>query len=123
MRWRVVAIGLAFAIQGWADGARAPADASHGKQIFETICAHCHYLSDETSPVGTPGLKHVTKRRSEDWLHQWLQNPAAFAKKDETAKKLIQSNPTGLTMPSYPEMQDEQNRRDVIEFLKSIAND
>jgi len=41
-----------------------------------------------------------------EWLNQWLINPAAFAKKDKTARALIEANPYGLTMPTLPEMQN-----------------
>ncbi len=121
---RVLALGaFIFAIAAHAaeeESAVPAADAAHGKQIFQTICAHCHNTTHETSAVGAPGLAGVTKRRSLDWIEHWITNPEKFAASDPTAKKLIQSNPTGLVMPAYPEMQDPQNRRDVIEFLKTL---
>ena len=99
------------------------ADVEHGRKIFQTICTHCHRTDYETSPVGAPGLRDVMERHTPEWEDQWLTSPAAFAKRDETAKALVESNPYGLTMPTLPEMQDPQNRRDVIEFLKTLKGD
>ena len=95
-------------------------DVKHGEQIFKSICTHCHRTDYETSPVGAPGLRDVMERHTPEWEFQWLLSPAAFAKKDETAKALTESNPYGLVMPTIPEMADPQNRRDVIEFLKTL---
>ncbi len=92
----------------------------HGEKIFKNICIHCHRTDYETSPVGAPGLRNVLDRHDEAWLFQWIAGPAEFAKKNETAKALTESNPYGLVMPTIPEMADPQNRRDVIEFLKTL---
>jgi cytochrome c2 len=95
-------------------------DAAHGKTIYESICIHCHKLTDEKSAVGAPGFKDVTKRHTPAWLNQWIKGPEAFAKVDATAKKLMDGNTMGVKMPSFPEMQTDQNRYDVIEFLKTL---
>ncbi len=98
-------------------------DVAHGKQIFQTICSHCHHADHSTSAVGAPGLMDVLDRHDEAWLHQWLQGPEAFSKKDETAQALVESNPFGLIMPTLPEMQDEKNRQDIIAFLKTLKSE
>ena len=98
-------------------------DAARGAMTFESICAHCHLITYDESRVGAPGLKGVLERHDEKWLHQWLQGPEAFAKTDETAKALIGSNKYGLKMPTLPEMQDDQHRADVIEYLKTLKGD
>ncbi|MDX8391336.1 MAG: cytochrome c [Mariprofundaceae bacterium] len=95
-------------------------DAKHGQAIFQNICIHCHRTDHEASAVAAPGLRDVLDRHSEAWLFQWLKNPSEFAEKDETAKALTESNPYGLVMPAIPEMTDPKNRRDVIEFLKTL---
>lgn len=95
-------------------------DVGHGKAIFDSICIHCHRTDYETSPVGAPGLKDVFERHPEAWIHSWISGPEAFAKKDSTAKDLIGSNPYGLIMPTIPEMQNEKNRQDIMEYLKTF---
>ena len=72
------------------------------------------------SAVGCPGLKNVVKRHDEAWLARWIQNPEGFAKKNNEAKTVVAANPYGLIMPTIPEMQIEQNRKDVIEYLKTL---
>ena len=96
------------------------ADVLHGKDIFDSICAHCHRIDYEASAVGAPGLRGVLERHSVAWVESWITSPEAFAKVDETAKDLAASNPYGLVMPTIPEMQFEQNRKDVIEYLKTL---
>ncbi|GMQ99557.1 MAG: hypothetical protein BMS9Abin18_0375 [Zetaproteobacteria bacterium] len=99
------------------------ANAERGKEIFKNICIHCHHTDYEVSVVGAPGLRDVMDRYTPEWQDQWLASPAAFAKKDKTAKALIEANPYGLTMPTLPEMQNPQSRKDVIEFLKTLKGD
>jgi len=106
-----------------AEEGTAPADAMHGEAIFKNICSHCHHTNFDESAVGAPGLMDVLDRHSEEWIFTWLHGPGEFAKKDETAKALVESNPFGLTMPTLPEMQDAQNRRDVIAFLKTLKSE
>ncbi len=110
----------AAAAHGEDESPEVVGDPAHGRKIFETICAHCHQPTHERSVVGAPGLKGVTKRRSIAWINEWLQGPEAFAARDATARKVIQETPTGLIMPSYPEMKDPQNRADIIAFLKTL---
>jgi len=94
--------------------------AEAGSKIFENICSHCHRLDYQTSVVGAPGLRDITHRQDVKWINQWITSPSAFAKINSTAKALVDSNPYGLTMPTLPEMQDPQNRADIIAFLKTL---
>ena len=96
------------------------ADVKHGKKIFDSICTHCHRTDYETSPVGAPGLRDVLQRHTAEWINTWVTSPEAFSKKDKDAKALVESNSYGLIMPTLPEMQVEQNRKDVIEYLKTL---
>jgi len=98
-------------------------DAARGAKIFDSICAHCHLISYEESKVAAPGLKGVLERHDVKWLNQWIKSPEAFAKVDETAAALLGSNKYGLKMPTLPEMQDPQNRADIIEYLKTLKGD
>lgn len=113
-----------------AESAATPAEAQPtpivgsaeaGSKIFENICSHCHRLDYQTSEVGAPGLRDITHRQDVKWINQWITSPSAFAKVDPTAKALVASNPYGLTMPTLPEMQNPQNRADIIAFLKTLA--
>jgi len=103
-------------------GSNAP-DMLHGKLIFDTICSHCHHADHTSSGVGAPGLMDVLERHDEAWINQWISGPEAFSQKDETAKALVESNPFGLIMPTLPEMQEEQNRKDIIAFLKTLKSE
>jgi cytochrome c2 len=97
-------------------------NAEAGRKIYESICFHCHRLDYDASEVGAPGLRDVTHRHDVAWIEQWITSPRAFAKVDPSAKALVASNPYGLTMPTLPEMQDPQNRADIIAFLKTLED-
>ncbi|HEB71716.1 MAG TPA: c-type cytochrome [Nitrospirae bacterium] len=86
-----------------------------GAKIFKKKCKTCHRLSDGTK-VG-PGLAGVTSRRTNEWLHKWLTNPKAMIKKgDPIAVKLKKKYKK--QMRTYKLMQDEENRENIIAFLK-----
>ncbi|OIO66131.1 MAG: hypothetical protein CO186_05070 [Zetaproteobacteria bacterium CG_4_9_14_3_um_filter_49_83] len=115
----VVGKAVAVAVADEVRAETAP-DAIKGKGIFDMICSHCHRTDNQASSVGAPGLKNVLDRHEATWIDQWIHNPELFAEKNETAKALINSNPYGLQMPTIPEMQDPENRANVIEFLKTL---
>ncbi|MDQ6955019.1 MAG: c-type cytochrome [Mariprofundaceae bacterium] len=91
-----------------------------GKMIFDTVCIHCHHTDSKVGSTGCPGLKGVLGRHDEVWLDKWLLAPEEFSKIDVKAKAVVDGNPYGLVMPILPEMQDKQNRKDMIEFLKTL---
>ncbi len=94
--------------------------AAKGKQLFDSICAHCHHTTYDESRIGAPGLRGVLERHDEAWLNNWIKGPEAFAQTDVVARDLIDSNRFGLAMPTIPAMQNEDNRKAVIEYLKTL---
>jgi len=93
---------------------------SRGQMIFDAVCIHCHHKTTEIGPTGCPGLKNVLTRHGEEWLNKWILAPEEFSKVDIKAKDVVDANPYQLVMPALPEMQDEQKRKDMIEFLKTL---
>ena len=91
-----------------------------GEKLFKTICAHCHNTTYDESRIGAPGLRGVIDRHDEAWLNQWIRSPETFAKTNVAARDLIDSNRFGLAMPTFPAMQDENNRSAIIEYLKTL---
>ena len=95
-------------------------DIENGKKLFMKKCKACHRLTEGTK-VG-PSLVGVTKRRSEEWLQKWLQNPRAMLKAgDPIAVELLKKYKK--KMPKLKMMQTKKNRDDVLSFLKSIDNE
>jgi len=91
-----------------------------GRALFTQICSRCHKTTYDESIVGAPGLQGVLDRHDEAWLNQWIKSPEAFAKTDSYAKDLVESNRFGLAMPTFPAMQNESNRKAIIEYLKTL---
>ncbi len=115
----IISFILAFCLPAVVSAADfSTGDAAKGKAIYDQICVHCHHLTDETSAVGAPGFKGVTRRRTLEWINEWISGPEAFVKKDAAAKELVKGKP--IVMPTFPEMQVEQNRMDIIAFLKTL---
>lgn len=95
------------------------ADQEKGQEIYQNTCIYCHKLDGKKSLVGAVNLKKISTRRSNQWLNQWLKSPVSFAKKDKEAQKLIDANPM-LAMPTLPEMQNIQQRLDVIAYIETL---
>jgi len=108
---------LSFAFLGLLSPAQA-GDMVKGKAIFDRLCFHCHKQSYDEKFA--PGLAGITERRSAAWLHEFLENPSEMIKHDEYAKNLKDSNTYKLTMPTLPEMQNEENRENIIAFLATL---
>lgn len=101
---------LMFSLPAYAAG-----NPQNGEQLFKKQCKACHRLTD--SKLVGPGLGGVTKRRSEEWLHKWIQNPKAMLESGDPIAVELRKG-FNKTMRTLEAMQDKNNRNDVIEFLK-----
>lgn len=104
--------------------AMAGGDATNGEKIFndkKKKCKTCHKLT-EKKKVG-PGLKGVTKKRSEAWLAKWLKDPQKTWEENDAETqdlKKWKKSRTGkkkTTMKGYKKLTD-QEIDDLIAFLK-----
>ena len=77
-------VGVLFMV---AVGAQAQS-AAEGQALFGTKCYSCHNIG--SGDKQGPDLKGVTTRRQKDWLHEFINTPAAInAKGDPTATQLF----------------------------------
>jgi len=117
---------FSFSASSFADENKKPEEVQAGvqietgKKLFNNSCKHCHAITYEDSVIGAPGLRSVLERHDEAWLNEWLKSPETFAQNDVVARDLIDANPFGLAMPTLPIMQDEANRKAIIEYLKTL---
>jgi mono/diheme cytochrome c family protein len=80
----VTTVGIVFAIVG---GAQAQSTAE-GQALFGTKCYSCHNIG--SGDKQGPDLKGVTTRRAKDWLHEFINTPAAVnSKGDPVATELF----------------------------------
>jgi cytochrome c2 len=96
----VVAGGMTTALMG------AKGDAAKGKVVFEQ-CSTCHSV-DADKKFG-PGLKGLFK-------HDKLAN----GKKMSEAAVRAQIDDGGNGMPPFKDMLDDQQREDLIAYLKTL---
>src|ERR1017187_7560392 len=109
MRKLTVSSLSAVMILGFA--ALAPAqkkgDAAKGKEVFEQ-CAVCHNVDTDEKKIG-PSLKGLYKKAK-------LKNGKPVT--DENVLKVI--NAGGNGMPSYTDTLSDEEKKDVLAYLKTI---
>lgn len=79
-------------------------DAAQGKSLFNSQCAACHKLDNNS--IGPP-LRGVTERRDMEWLHAWITNSSALiASGDQDAVEIYEEyNQTA--MPPFPQLSEQ----------------
>jgi len=82
-------------------------DAAKGKDVFEQ-CSVCHNVDTDEKKIG-PSLKGLYK-------HDKLKNGKKVS--DDTVRAVI--NAGGGGMPSYADTLSDQEKSDVIAYLKTI---
>ena len=90
-------------------------DVDSAKAIFKKRCKSCHRLT-AGKKMG-PSLLGVTNRRTDEWLDEFLAYPKKMIKKGDPTAVALKKKYKRL-MPKVKEMQDPQNRKDMIGFLK-----
>ncbi len=83
-------------------------DAEKGKAVFEDNCAVCHNADSDEKKMG-PGLKGLTKKAK-------LKNGKAPT--DANIKAII--NAGGNGMPAYSDMLSDEERDNVLAYLKTL---
>lgn len=113
MTKKIVVAGAAFGALlltgSLMPGAAKPGNAAKGKELFGSNCDVCHNADSTEAKVG-PGLKGLFQRAS-------LQNK----KKVTDASVLDIINKGSLSgMPGFAETLSEQERADVLAYLKTL---
>ncbi len=103
-----VVVGVTALLSAAPAGKDKGGDAEKGKAIFQQQCALCH-LTDSTEKKMGPGLKGLFKRDK-------LQN----GKKTTEANIRGQIDSGGNGMPPYKDMLSDQERNDVVAYLKTL---
>jgi len=84
-------------------------DAKAGKEVFENNCGVCHN-SDSTEVKMGPGLKGVFKR----------DKMTTSGKPTTDANILAKISEGGNGMPSYKDILSDEEKANVIAFLKTL---
>jgi mono/diheme cytochrome c family protein len=82
-------------------------DAAKGKVVFEQ-CAVCHNADSDEKKMG-PGLKGLYKK-----------DKLVNGKKPSDATVLAKINEGGNGMPAYKDMLSDQEKDDLIAYLKTL---
>ncbi len=84
-----------------------------GKGVYDLKCASCHKLTDEKL-VG-PGWKDVTKRRTPEWIMNFVTNTEEMLEKNTAAKNLYEV--CLVKMPNQNLSDDDA--RAILEFQRN----
>ncbi len=104
----VVTMAAALAGSVLAGAKGKPGDAAKGKATFEDNCAVCHNVANDEKKMG-PSLKGISKRAA-------LKN----GKKVTDENLLAVINAGGNGMPSYADMLNDDEKANVIAYLKTL---
>ncbi len=91
--------------------------ATKGKAIYDSKCFACHKLSTEML-VG-PGWTGVTKRRTPEWIMNWITNTKVMLDRDLAAQADMAV--CLIRMPNQ-DLTDDQ-ARNVLEFMRKNDGD
>jgi mono/diheme cytochrome c family protein len=86
----------------------AKADAGKGKEVFQQQCSVCHNADNDVKKMG-PGLKGLYKK-----------DKLVSGKKPSDATVRAKIEEGGNGMPAYKDMLNDQEKDDVIAFLKTL---
>src|SRR3954451_13371375 len=106
-RFRVWAICATLAAGSTAAWPAGKGDAEKGKEVFAQ-CAVCHNADSDEKKMG-PGLKGLFKKDK-------LTN----GKKPSDATVLAKINEGGNGMPAYKDVLSDDEKADLIEYLKTL---
>ena len=101
------AVGAVLVVGSAAQDKAKPGDAAKGKDVFDQ-CSVCHNADSEETKVG-PGLKGIFK-------HAKLANGKPVSEANVREK----INDGGNGMPAYSDQLSEQDKNDVIAYLKTL---
>jgi len=107
-RFRVWAVCLTLAAGSVAAWSAPKGDAEKGKEVF-TQCGVCHNADSDEKKMG-PGLKGLFKK---DKL-------TSNGKKPTEANIRAKVDEGGNGMPSYKDMLSDQEKDDLIAYLKTL---
>jgi cytochrome c len=107
-RSKLVVLGLGFALaSSLAMGADKKGDAEKGKEVFQQ-CGVCHNADSTEKKMG-PGLKGL-------FQNEKMNN----GKKPTEANVRAKVDEGGNGMPSYKEMLSDEEKNDLIAYLKTL---
>ena len=110
--YRKTAVSAAMIVTALAGSllfAGKPGDAEKGKAAFEDNCLVCHNVSTDEKKMG-PSLKGLFKRPT-------LKDGK---KKVTEANVLAVINAGGNGMPAYADMLNDDEKADIIAYLKTL---
>ena len=110
-------VPFALLVAGFQSSAEIPTDDASlesGKDLFKTNCNACHKIDKDA--VG-PALKGVTERQSEQWLMDWIANPAKVIKSgDEHAVAMFEE--FGSEMTAFPTLSVD-DKLDLLAYIEA----
>jgi cytochrome c551/c552 len=86
-----------------------------GKTLFTSRCASCHKLG---AILSGPDLVDVDKRRSLEWLTQWIKSSQTIIKKGDKEGVALFAKFNNIPMPDNQDL-GESDIKHIIEYIKA----
>ncbi len=87
---------------------------SQGKILFSSRCASCHKLG---AILTGPDLVDVDKRRSMEWLIQWIKSSQTVIKKGDKEGAALFAKFNNIPMPDQTDLGDN-DIKNIVEYIK-----
>lgn len=104
---------LLFSTSSLAQEDVVQGDPVKGENLFKTNCMACHQLDKRT--IG-PALGGVTERRTNEWLHKWINNSAALIASGDADAKAIFEEFNQVPMAPYEGILSHQDIEDILAY-------
>jgi cytochrome c551/c552 len=109
--------GCAVVYEPEPAGGNAAISNHTGDSLFKFNCDACHAVSQ--IKVG-PALSGLSQKRSMDWIHAFVRNPAEMASKDTAAQALLKKY-SPIVMPNY-DFLTEAEIDSIIDFIDEAGS-
>ena len=96
---------------------KAAPPVEEGKTIFTSRCAGCHNIN---KVMTGPALAGVDKRRTIDWIVNFVHSPGKVIKAGDPAAVAL-FNQFHIQMPDHPDLTAD-NIKNVVEYIKTEAS-
>ena len=87
---------------------------AQGKTLFTSRCASCHRLG---AILTGPDLVDIDKRRSIEWLTQWIKSSQTVIKKGDKEGAALFATFNNIPMPDNLDLSDN-DIKNIVEYLK-----
>lgn len=93
---------------------------SSGEALFTQHCKVCHKLTSDKG-VG-PGLGGINDKRSDEWLHDWINDSGALIASGDEAAKAIFEEFNEMPMLAFGEQLSDEDIDGILAYIDEVGS-